>query len=72
MLQVHAATSPGAEVLATLEAEIAPLASLHDVLRWGFSSSPARLVVEVIVQDEYCHDVILNGPDALFLVFDTT
>jgi hypothetical protein len=45
--------------------------TLEDVLRWGGD------VVDVIVQDEYTHDVIVayaggGGPSAGFLVFDTT
>ena len=40
------------------------LDTLEDVLRWGGD------VVEVVVQDEYNHDVVLRGPP--FLVFDTT
>jgi hypothetical protein len=40
--------------------------TLEDVLRWGGD------VVEVIVQDEYTHDVVVRGPEAGFLVFDTT
>ena len=43
------------------------LDTLEDVLRWGGH------VVEVIVQDEYCHDVVVRGhADDGWLVFDTT
>ncbi len=44
------------------------LATLEDVLRWGGD------VIEVIVQDEYTHDVVARAPGAVanFLVFDTT
>jgi hypothetical protein len=52
--------------------ELAPLTTLADVLRWGFAARPPREVVEVIVQDEYTHDVVVTGPDDRFLVFDTT
>jgi hypothetical protein len=41
------------------------LDTLEDVLRWGAH------VLEVIVQDEYNHDVIATHADG-FLVFDTT
>jgi hypothetical protein len=43
------------------------LETLEDILRWGGH------VLEVIVQDEYNHDVIVvkDGVDG-FLVFDTT
>jgi len=39
--------------------------TLEDVIRAGVD------IVEVIVQDEYTHDVVARGPDG-FLVFDTT
>jgi len=42
------------------------LDTLEDVLRWGGD------VVDVIVQDEYTHDVVVRGPTPGFLVFDTT
>lgn len=41
------------------------LETLEDVLRWGGD------VREVLVQDEYTHDVIVAAGPA-FLVFDTT
>ena len=42
------------------------LDTLEDVLHWGGD------VLEVIVQDEYNHDVIVRGHADGFLVFDTT
>jgi hypothetical protein len=48
-------------------APAARLATLEDVLHWGGH------VLEVIVQDEYNHDVVVRGHgDDGFLVFDTT
>ena len=32
----------------------------------------SRDVADVIVQDEFTHDVVMTGPDALYLCFDTT
>lgn len=49
-----------------LDAQIARLATLEDVIR-----HPGLLLLDVIVQDEYTHDVIVAAGDA-FLVFDTT
>ena len=46
------------------------LATLEDVLRVGFGEQPAWEIVEVIVQDEFTHDVVVRGPG--YLVFDTT
>lgn len=43
------------------------LATLEDVLRWGAD------ILEVVVQDEYTHDVICTRQGlAGYVVFDTT
>jgi len=55
-----------------VERAVAGLGCLADVIRWGVRTVPERLIVDVIVQDEYTHDVILDYGDGLFLVFDTT
>ncbi len=58
------------EVRVVGAAPVVPLASrldtLEDVVRTGWD------LVDVIVQDEFTHDVIVRGPHAAFLVFDTT
>jgi len=55
-----------------VERSIAGLGCLADVVRWGVRTVPERLIVDVIVQDEYTHDVILDYGGGLYLVFDTT
>jgi hypothetical protein len=55
-----------------LEAELAPLAFLQDVVRWAFALTPPRDVAEVVTQDEYTHDVVIPWTDQLVLVFDCT
>ena len=57
---------------AALERELAPLTLLQDVVRWGFAHTPPRDVAEVVVQDEYTHDVVVPWEDGRYLVFDTT
>jgi hypothetical protein len=47
------------------------LGTLEQVVRWAFAQRPARTIVEVVTQDEFTHDVILEGADG-WLVFDTT
>lgn len=47
------------------ELRLVGIQTLEDVLRRGFE------VLEVIVQDEYTHDVVCQDDDA-FVVFDTT
>jgi hypothetical protein len=46
-------------------ADVTRLDTLEDVLHRGFE------VLDVIVQDEYTHDVVCRTRDA-FVVFDTT
>ena len=53
-------------------AQVARLGTLGDVLQVIFAQRPAWELVEVIVQDEFTHDVIVAGPQAAYLVFDTT
>ena len=48
------------------------LDTLEDVLRFGLAQRPAWDIAEVVVQDEFTHDVIVAGPAPAFLVFDTT
>ena len=48
------------------------LETLEDLLRFGFAQHPPWELAEVVVQDEFTHDVIVRGPGPAFLVFDTT
>ncbi|WIG98750.1 hypothetical protein [Myxococcus sp. SDU36] len=65
-------TSLPQEARSALEKELASLTLLQDVVRWGFASSPPRDVTEVIVQDEFTHDVVMPWMEGSYLVFDTT
>jgi hypothetical protein len=57
--------------LAELAAAVQRLATLADVVVWGLAQPPPAMVSQVVVQDEYTHDVILPLRDC-WLVFDTT
>ena len=46
--------------------------TLADVLAWGRSLTPPRSPLEIVTQDEYTHDVVLELAADRFLVFDTT
>lgn len=48
------------------------LDTLDQLLRFGFAQRPPWDLADVIVQDEFTHDVIIAGPPPAFLVFDTT
>lgn len=59
------------ERLAALKTELARLTILQDVIRWGFAQTPPSDVADVVIQDEFTHDVVLPWRD-VYLVFDTT
>ncbi len=48
------------------------LETLEDLLGFGFAQHPPWELAEVVVQDEFTHDVIVRGLEPAFLVFDTT
>jgi hypothetical protein len=58
--------------VARLEALAARWPTLQEVVRWGFAQPQPLVVSEVIVQDEFTHDVILPYRGGAHLVFDTT
>lgn len=46
--------------------------SLEQVVRFGIAHPEPKLIADVVVQDEYTHDVVLPYDDHLVLVYDTT
>ena len=69
-LEDRAALVPAA--YAALDVETARHVALADVIRWGLAQVPQHIVAEVVVHDEYTHDVIVPLADPLHLVYDTT
>lgn len=63
------------ERLSEVEALIPAQENLKDLMEWA-QVSPAsfipQVVANVIVQDEFTHDVIVPWRDGLVLVYDTT
>lgn len=55
-----------------LAARLAGQQTLEDVVRWGLSRTPPRLIARVVVQDEYTHDVVLPWEEGVYLAYDTT
>ncbi len=51
---------------------LAPQRTLHDVVVAALAFVPPKMVADVVVQDEYTHDVVLPWSDDLWLVYDTT
>jgi hypothetical protein len=64
------------DAVADIAAELSGQENLRDVMAWALSSPRGRfipsVVAEVIVQDEFTHDVIVPWQDGLILVYDTT
>ena len=62
------------EVSGELAARAAPatrLDTLEDILRFGFAQRPVWELADVVVQDEFTHDVVVPWRGH-WLVFDTT
>ena len=64
------------EVVAQIEAKIFKQRTLKDVMNWALTepkgSFVPQVVAEVVIQDEFTHDVIVPWRDELVLVYDTT
>jgi hypothetical protein len=48
------------------------LETLGQVLRWNLAQRPRAEFVNVVVQDEYTHDVVVRIADDLYAVYATT
>jgi hypothetical protein len=75
MRVVNQANLP-AEQIARLERELSGQQNLNDVMGWALAHPKGvfipSIVADVIVQDEFTHDVIIPYRDGLVLVYDTT
>jgi hypothetical protein len=70
----HSNLSP--EQIARIENELSGQQNLNDVMKWALSYPKGvfipSVVANVIIQDEFTHDVIVPYRDDLVLVYDTT
>lgn len=55
-----------------LTRELQQLATLKQVLVWSLAQQPRAEFVEVVVQDEFHHDVIVRVNDLVYAVFETS
>jgi hypothetical protein len=64
------------ETIAEIERQLAGQENLREVMNWALSHPAGTfnpgVVVDVIVQDEFTHDVIVPWREGLVLVYDTT
>jgi hypothetical protein len=51
--------------------ELRAMSSLGEVIRWSTSRQPYAEFVDVIVQDEFNHDVIVRVSNTIYAVFET-
>jgi len=68
--------SLSAEAIAAIAEELSAQENLKDVMSWALAQPrgtfiPA-VVAEVVVQDEFTHDLIVPWREGLVLVYDTT
>jgi hypothetical protein len=65
-----------AAVLEQIEGQVSNQQNLKDMMTWALSFPRGtflpNVVSEVIVQDEFTHDVIVPRSDGVVLVYDTT
>jgi hypothetical protein len=70
----HANLSP--DTIAEIEAYLPDQQNLKDVMNWALSQPVGtftpQVVADVIVQDEFTHDVVVPWRDGLVLIYDTT
>jgi hypothetical protein len=53
-------------------AEVRAFESLGPVIRWALAQTPPAEFVDVVIQDEFTHDVVVRVGADLYLVFGTT
>jgi hypothetical protein len=70
----HANISP--DRIAEIAGQLQDQQNLKDVMSWALSQPVGtfmpQVVADVIVQDEFTHDVIVPWREGLVLVYDTT
>ena len=64
------------QAIAEIESELSNQENLKAVMSWALAAPTGsfipQIVAEVVVQDEFTHDVIVPWRDGLVLVYDTT
>lgn len=55
-----------------LRDQAANLPTLDHAFRWALQQTPPVIPADVVVQDEYTHDVLFEAADGSVIVFDAT
>lgn len=56
----------------TLLEQAQTFANLDQAFRWAVRQTPAIVPDDVVIQDEYTHDVLFRAADDAYIVFDAT
>lgn len=56
----------------SIRAQVSRQKTLEDVVRWGLTQKPPRLIADVVIMDEFNHDVVIEFLPSIWLVYDTT
>jgi hypothetical protein len=57
---------------ADLHDEAKALRSLDEAFKWALTQMPRIEPADVVIQDEYTHDVLFRATDESYLVLDTS
>jgi hypothetical protein len=60
------------QTLTALAGALPAHGTLMEVTQWAALQTPPLVVVAVITQDEYTHDLVIRWRDDLFLVYGVT
>jgi hypothetical protein len=52
--------------------ELQQFATLKAVLTWSLRQKPTAEFVDVVIQDEFHHDVVVRVTDRVYAVFETS
>lgn len=58
--------------LETVREEVEHFETLGEVIRWAMARTPRAEFVNLVVQDEYTHDLIVRVDPYVYAVFDST
>ena len=72
MVPLYDHANLAAQVRRELAAAVATLPTLQEVIQWGLSLPEESTILDVVVQDEYTHDVVMKWRDSYHVVFDAT
>ena len=59
-------------MLVDLLTEVSSFRTLEQAMVWAFARTPPAQLLNVVTQDEFTHDVVIQVSPEVFLVFDTT